>query len=134
MTSIPNTGKNRGEFLISDTRFLNYHHDGTKRTAALITAMALLGTVAPAAFAQNTSVNTDDDWVDQANKIHQEQTAANIAEAGNTGDGSVSAGNNAVALSFQDQHATATNDNDDNDDFNTNQTDICAVVLVGVIC
>ena len=52
---------------------------------------------------------------------------------GNGGDG-ITAGNNAVGVSFQDQDATATNANDDNDDFNTNQTDICAVVLVGVIC
>jgi hypothetical protein len=59
----------------------------TKRTAVLIVAMSLLGTVAPAAFAQNTSVNTDDDVVDQTNKIKQEQTAVNIASAGGSGDG-----------------------------------------------
>jgi hypothetical protein len=59
----------------------------TKRTAVLIVAMSLLGTVAPAAFAQNTSVNTDDDVVKQKNKIEQEQTAVNFAAAGGSGDG-----------------------------------------------
>jgi hypothetical protein len=124
------------EFLISDTRFSVITMIATKRTAALITAMALLGTVAPAAFAQNTSVNTDDDWVEQKNKIEQEQTAVNFAAAGGDGgDGDdVIAGNNAVAVSFQDQDATATNDNDDNDDFTTDQLDVCALVLVGIIC
>jgi hypothetical protein len=75
------------EFLISDTRFSVITMIATKRTAALITAMALLGTVAPAAFAQNTSVNTDDDVVKQKNKIEQEQTAVNFAAAGGSGDG-----------------------------------------------
>ena len=108
----------------------------TKRTAALIVAMSLLGTVAPAAFAQNTSVVQDNDVVKQKNKIEQEQTAVNFASAGGSGgDGDdVIAGNNAAAVSFQDQDATATNDNRDDDTFTTNQTDICVVVLVGVIC
>ncbi len=111
----------------------------TTRTTALIAAMSLLGTVAPAAvpaFAQNTSVNTDDDFVAQANKIEQEQKAENEAKAGNVddGDGNIVAGNNAVALSFQNQQATATNDVDDNDDFTTTQVDLCAIVLIGIVC
>jgi hypothetical protein len=108
----------------------------TKRTAALIAAMSLLGTVAPAAFAQNTSVNQDDDWVGQANKIQQGQGAFNWASAGGSGGSGddVIAGNNAVAASFQDQDATATNDNDDNDDFTTTQVDVCALVLVAFVC
>ena len=98
--------------------------------------MALLGTVAPAAFAQNTSVNTDDDWVKQTNKIEQEQTAVNFAAAGGSGgDGDdIIAGNNAAAVSFQDQDATATNDNRDNDDFTTTQVDVCAAVVLAIIC
>ncbi|HJU34458.1 MAG TPA: hypothetical protein VJ695_04980 [Nitrososphaera sp.] len=107
----------------------------TTRTTALIAAMSLLGTVAPAAFAQNTSVNTDDDLVLQANEIKQKQEAANLAAAGNVdGDDNIVAGNNAVALSFQDQDADADNDVDDNDDFTTTQVDVCALVLVGIIC
>jgi hypothetical protein len=139
----------------------------TTRTAALIAAMALLGTVSPAAFAQNTSVNTDDDIVKQVNKIDQDQTAVNFASAGGSSDGKehdgdgkehdgdgkehdgdgkehdkekfkdggdIIAGNNAAAVSFQDQDATATNDNDDNDDFTTTQVDVCALVLVAIIC
>ena len=125
----------------------------TKRTVALIAAMSLLGTVAPAAFAQNTSVNQDNDVVKQVNKIEQEQTAVNFATAGGSSDGKghdddgkehdkekskddgdVIAGNNAAAVSFQDQDARATNDNTDDDTFTTNQTDICVVVLVGIIC
>jgi hypothetical protein len=125
----------------------------TTRTAALIAAMALLGTVSPAAFAQNTSVNTDDDTVKQVNKIDQDQTAVNFASAGGSSDGKehdgdgkehdkekfkdggdIIAGNNAAAVSFQDQDATATNDNRDNDDFTTTQVDVCALVLVAIIC
>ena len=108
----------------------------TTRTTALIAAMSLLGTVIPAAaFAQNTSVNTDDDKVGQINEIKQFQLAKNEADAGNVkGDDNIVAGNNAVALSFQDQDADASNDNDDNDDFDTTQIDICALVVVGIIC
>ena len=109
---------------------------GTKRTAALIAAMSLLGTVVPAAFAQNTAVNQDNDYVKQKNKIEQEQTAVNFAAAGGSGgDGNdVIAGNNAAAVSFQDQDADASNTNSDDDTFTTNQTDVCAIVLVGIIC
>jgi hypothetical protein len=56
---------------------------------------------------------------------------------GNGGNG-ITAGNNAFTISFQDQDATATNDNrdsdDNDDDFTTTQVDVCAVVLVGIIC
>ena len=109
----------------------------TTRTTALIAAMALLGTaVAPAAFAQNTAVNQDNDYVKQANKIEQEQTAANIASAGGSGgDGDdVIAGNNAAAVSFQDQDADASNDNTDDDTFTTTQADICALVGLAINC
>jgi hypothetical protein len=71
----------------------------TTRTTALIAAMSLLGTVAPAAFAQNTSVNTDDDAFFQAAEIKQAQLAANEANVATTkGDDNIVAGNNAVAL------------------------------------
>jgi hypothetical protein len=109
----------------------------TTRTAALIAGMALLGTVAPAAFAQNTSVNQDNDYVKQLNKIDQDQKAANFASAGTGGGGSgddVIAGNNAAAVSFQDQDATATNTNSDDDTFDTTQVDVCALVFVAIIC
>jgi hypothetical protein len=108
----------------------------TTRTAALIAGMALLGTVAPAAFAQNTSVNQDNDYVKQANKIEQEQTAVNFAAAGASGGNGddVIAANNAAAVSFQDQDADASNTNSDDDTFTTDQIDVCAIVLVGIIC
>ena len=108
----------------------------SKRTAALIAGMALLGTVAPAAFAQNTSVNQDNDYVKQLNKIDQEQASFNYAEAGGDGGSGddVIAGNNAAAVSFQNQDADATNDNSDDDTFDTTQVDVCAFVVVGIIC
>src|SRR5919108_6645957 len=108
----------------------------TTRTAALIVAMSLLGTVVPAAFAQNTSVVQDNDYVKQKNKIEQEQTAVNFASAGGSGGSGddVIAGNNAAAVSFQNQDATATNDNSDDDTFTTTQIDVCAIVLVAIIC
>jgi hypothetical protein len=97
--------------------------------------MSLLGTVAPAAFAQNTSVNTDDDFTFQSGAIGQGQLAANSANAGNAaGSGNIVAGNNAFGLSFQNQDADIDQDVDDNDDFNTAQVDICAIVLVGIVC
>jgi hypothetical protein len=108
----------------------------TTRTAALIAGMALLGTIAPAAFAQNTSVNEDNDYVKQLNKIEQEQGAFNYAEAGGDGGSGddVIAGNNAAAVSFQSQDADASNDNSDDDTFTTTQVDVCAFVVVGIIC
>jgi hypothetical protein len=109
----------------------------TTRTAALIAGMALLGSVAPAAFAQNTSVNQDNDYTKQVNKIEQDQGAFNYAAAGGDGCGcgdDVIAGNNAAAVSFQNQDADATNDNSDDDTFDTTQVDVCAFVVVGIIC
>jgi hypothetical protein len=109
----------------------------TTRTAALIATMALLGSaVAPAAFAQNISVNSDDDIVKQINKIKQDQTAANFATAGGSGGSGddVIAGNNAAAVSFQDQDADASNDNSDDDTFTTTQEDICALIAFAFNC
>jgi hypothetical protein len=109
-----------------------------KRTTALIAAMALLTTAGPAVFAQNTSINEDDDFVGQANEIKQKQSAYNSANAGNvgsTGDGkTIVAGNNAAAASFQEQDATALNFNEDNDVFDTLQIDICEVVDFAFTC
>jgi hypothetical protein len=109
---------------------------GTRRTAALIATMALLGTVAPAAFAQNTGVNQDSDYTKQKNDIDQDQGAFNYATAGGWGGegDDVIAGNNAAAVSFQNQDADADNDNTDNDDFTTTQVDVCALVLVAFVC
>ena len=109
---------------------------GTKRTAALIATMALLGTVAPAAFAQNTGVNQDSDYTKQANKIAQGQGAANFATAGGYGGegDDVIAGNNAASVSFQNQDADATNTNSDDDRFTTTQVDVCALVAFAFIC
>ena len=108
----------------------------TTRTAALIATMALLGSVAPAAFAQNTGVNQDNDYVKQLNDIDQDQVAFNYASAGGVGgDGDdVIAGNNAAAVSFQNQDADADNDNSDDDTFDTTQVDVCAIVAVAFIC
>ena len=107
----------------------------TTRTTALIAAMSLLGTVAPAAFAQNTSVNTDDDVFIQDAEIKQKQYASNEANAGNVkGDDNIVAGNNAVAFSTQDQDADIDQDIDDNDDFTVDQVDVCAVVDIALLC
>ena len=107
----------------------------TTRTTALIAAMSLLGTVAPTAFAQNTSVNTDDDFALQSGAIGQGQLAANSANAGNAaGDGNIVAGNNAFGLSLQNQDADIDQDIDDNDDFITTQVDICAFVDFAFTC
>ena len=108
----------------------------SKRTTALIATIALLGTVAPAAFAQNTSVNQDNDEVKQKNYIDQYQASFNEAAAGGDGGSGddVIAGNNAAAVSFQNQEATASNTNSDEDTFDTTQVDICLAVVVGIIC
>jgi hypothetical protein len=108
----------------------------TTRTTALIATIALLGSVAPAAFAQNTSVNQDNDEVKQKNDIDQYQASFNSAEAGGDGGSGndVIAGNNAAAVSFQNQEATATNTNSDDDRFTTTQVDLCAFVAFAFIC
>ena len=126
-----------GEFLISDTNFSIINMLSTKRTAAIIATMALLGTVAPAAFAQNTGVNQDSDYTKQKNDIDQDQGAFNYASAGSGGGGDgddVIAGNNAASVSFQNEDATATNDNTDDDQFTTTQVDVCALVAFAFIC
>jgi hypothetical protein len=58
-----------GEFLISDRRFPNFTMISTKRTAALIAAMSLLGTVAPAAFAQVSIPQTQSNNANQGPSI-----------------------------------------------------------------
>jgi hypothetical protein len=105
------------------------------RTTALIAAMSVLTIAVPSAFAQNTSIITDDDLNLQTNEIDQTQFAINNAEAGNVrGDDNIVAGNNGFALSFQDQDADADNDVDDNDDFTTDQVDVCALVGLAIAC
>ena len=97
--------------------------------------MSLLGTVAPAAFAQNTAVITDDDFVAQLAEIDQTQVAVNEANTGNAdGDGNIVAGNNGFAFSFPNQSANIDQDIDDNDDFTTTQEDICVLVSLAFLC
>jgi hypothetical protein len=90
--------------------------------AALVVPGAVLDQTA---YAQNTSVNTDDDVTIQENRIEQKQKEVNSANAGNVkGDDNIVAGNTAAAVSFQDQEAFAANVNVDDDVFETFQLDL----------
>jgi spermidine/putrescine-binding protein len=104
---------------------------GTKRTAALITAMALLGTVAPAAFAQNIAINTDDN-VGEENHSKIFQYEADIGRVTND-DGSSTAAT-ALRLALQNANVTQSNNNEDNDDLNVIPIDICALTGLAIFC
>ena len=103
----------------------------TTRTAALIAAMSLLGTVAPAAFAQVGNINEDDDIFAQANDAKISQKAFSVANNENDGN---QAGVNVVSANFQDADIDQDNDADDNDDVEQFGFDICADFIIAVEC
>src|SRR5262245_19390361 len=103
----------------------------TTRTAALIAAMSLLGTVAPAAFAQVGNINEDDDIFAQANEAKIKQDAFSVAHNSNSGN---QAGVNVVSANFQDADIDQDNDADDNDDVTQVGVDICALFGAAFIC
>ena len=102
-----------------------------KRTAALIAAMSLLGTVAPAAFAQVGNINEDDDIFAQANHAKVKQDA--FSAASNKNDGN-QAGVNVVSANFQNADVDQSNDADDNDDVTQVGVDFCAGFDLAFIC
>jgi hypothetical protein len=103
----------------------------TTRTAALIAAMSLLGTVAPAAFAQVGNIGTDDDVFAQANQAAIGQGAFSAAFNSNTGN---QAGANVVSFNDQDADIDQDNDADDNDDVEQVGVDVCALFGAAFIC
>ena len=103
----------------------------TTRTAALIAAMSLLGTVAPAAFAQVGNVNTDDDIFAQANQAEIHQKAASFANNENDGN---QAGVNVASANVQDADVDQSNDADDNDDITQVGVDVCADFGAAFLC
>ena len=103
----------------------------TTRTAALIAAMSLLGTVAPAAFAQVGNINTDDDIFAQANEAKIKQDAFSVANNENSGN---QAGVNVVSFNDQDADVDQDNDADDNDDVTQVGVDVCADFDIAFIC
>ena len=103
----------------------------TTRTAALVAAMSLLGTVAPAAFAQVGNINEDDDIFAQANEAAIGQGAFSAASNSNTGN---QAGDNVVSANFQDADIDQENDAEDNDDVEQIGVDICAGFGFAFIC
>ena len=104
----------------------------TTRTAALIAAMSLLGTVAPAAFAQVGNIATDDDIVAQINKAQIEQGASSIAV--NRNDDGNQAGVNVVSGNFQFAGIDQDNFVDDDDVIAQVAVDICANFESAFIC
>ena len=103
----------------------------TTRTAALIAAMSMLGTVAPAAFAQVGNVGTDDDIFAQANDAATGQGAASIAVNRNEGN---QAGVNVVSGNFQFAGIDQDNFVDDDDVASQVAVDICAHFEEAFIC
>src|SRR5215813_9866049 len=103
----------------------------TTRTAALIAAMSLLGTVAPAAFAQVGNINEDDDIFAQTNQAAIGQSAASGAFNSNTGN---QAGDNVVSFNNQDADIDQDNEADDNDDVEQVGVDVCALFGAAFIC
>ena len=103
----------------------------TTRTAALIAAMSLLGTVAPAAFAQVGNIDEDDDIFAQVNQAEIHQNATSFANNENDGN---QAGVNVVSANVQDADIDQDNDADDNDDVEQVAVDICAEFIIAGIC
>ena len=103
----------------------------TTRTAALIAAMSLLGTVAPAAFAQVGNINEDDDIFAQANEAKIKQDAFSVANNHNSGN---QAGVNVVSANFQDADIDQDNDADDNDDVVQVGADVCFEFIAAFEC
>jgi len=103
----------------------------TTRTAALVAAMSLLGTVAPAAFAQVGNIATDDDIFAQSNEAEIRQSAVSVANNDNDGN---QAGVNVVSANFQDADIDQDNDAEDNDDVTQVGVDICALFNAAFIC
>jgi hypothetical protein len=103
----------------------------TTRTAALIAAMSLLGTVAPAAFAQVGNINEDDDVFAQLNQAEIRQSAVSVANNENEGN---QAGVNVVSVNDQDADIDQDNDADDNDDVEQVGVDVCAFFGAAFIC
>ena len=93
--------------------------------------MSLLGTVAPAAFAQVGNINEDDDIFAQSNGAFEAQGAFSAAGNSNTGN---QAGVNVVSANFQDADVDQDNDADDNDDVTQVGVDVCALFNAAFIC
>ena len=103
----------------------------TTRTAALIAAVSLLGTVAPAAFAQVGNTNTDNDIFAQANHAKIAQNA--FSAASNKNDGN-QAGVNVVSANFQNADVHQRNEANDNDNVHQTGVDVCADFNIAFIC
>ena len=103
----------------------------TTRTAALVAAMSLLGTVAPAAFAQVGNINVDDDIFAQSNEAKISQKAFSLANNENDGN---QAGVNVVSANFQEAEVEQENEAEDNDDVTQVGVDICALFNAAFIC
>ena len=103
----------------------------TTRTAALIAAMSLLGTVAPAAFAQVGNINTDDDIVGQTNVAKISQWASRAVVNKNRGN---QAGVNVISANIQLADIDQKNSVDDNDDVKQGGIDFCAKFGFAFLC
>ncbi|HEY1248062.1 MAG TPA: hypothetical protein VGE97_03640 [Nitrososphaera sp.] len=99
----------------------------SKKTAAWMAAMSLLGTVAPAAFAQVGNINEDDDIFAQANAAFEAQgafSAAGTSYAGNQ------AGVNVVSANVQDADIDQHNNTNDIHDVEQVGVDVYALFLL----
>jgi hypothetical protein len=103
----------------------------TARPAALIAAMSLLGTVAPAAFAQNIAINTDDN-VGEENHSEIFQYEADIGKV--TNDDGNWTGYTALWSALQNANVTQSNNVEDNDDLNVIPIDLCALTGLAIFC
>ena len=108
-----------------------HRHNDNNTNSSLVGAMSLLGTVAPAAFAQVGNINTDDDIFAQANEAKIKQEAFSVANNENSGN---QAGVNVVSANFQDADIDQENEAEDNDDVTQVGVDVCALFNAAFIC
>jgi hypothetical protein len=103
----------------------------TARTGALIATMSLLWTVAPAAFAQNIAINTDDD-VGEENHVKTYQYDADIGRV--TNDDGNWTGFSALWSALENANLTQRNSSEESGDLNVVPVDICDLTGIALFC
>jgi hypothetical protein len=102
-----------------------------RRAAALIAAMSLLGTVAPAAFAQVGDINEDDDIFSQSNAAFEARGAFSAAGTGNSGN---QVGVKVISANVRDTDIDQHNNANDMDGIEQVGVDVCALFGAAFNC
>jgi hypothetical protein len=103
----------------------------TARTGALIVTMSLLWIIAPAAFAQNIAINTDDN-AGEENHVRTYQYDADIGRV--TNDDGNWTGFSSLWSALENANLTQSNSNEESDNLNAIPVDMCALTGIAIFC